>query len=583
MKHLALPCLALALLLSTVTGCGDGLPEAEFTFITGSEHNYLDPQKMSWMHDSRIAECLFEPLMLLEYSDMSHKPGVAERWEISDDRLRYTFHLREDARWSNGDAVTAQDFIYAWQRALLPDLAADYSQLLFHIKGARAFFDWRSQQLAEYARIRAQGTGAAAAEAAESIWALTQDHFANTVGLSAPDARTLVVELEEPTPYFLDLVAFHTFMPVHRASVEPTARVNPDTGMLEADSGYWSDPSRLVSNGAYRLAGREFKEYLHLLANEHYWNKDAVTCESILERIIGDPQNAMLTYRSGGADFWPDLPTASSLAANLLEQERADVHSRTVAGTYFYNFNCQPTLPDGRANPLADVRVRRALSMAIDRATLVKRVTRLDQPVARSFVPPDAIPAYQPPVEQGVDLNVEAARALLAEAGYPQGQGLTGLSILYNTGYGHETIAQAIASMWQHNLGVSVTLSPAEGKSFADRLKNRDYTIARASWFGDYPDPTTWLDKMATGNGNNDAGWSNSEYDALLAKARTQSDPEQRMATLREAEAIVLEEAPMALLYQYVNIYLWDPEKVKGLEMNAWGRWDLHKVEVVEE
>jgi oligopeptide transport system substrate-binding protein len=345
------------------------------------------------------------------------------------------------------------------------------------------------------------------------------------------------------------------------------------------DATYWSDPQRLVTNGPYRLADRRFKRYVHLLANEHYWNRAAMKNGSILERISTDPQNAVMAYDQGKADFLPDVPTASELAADLLRQERRDLHTQPMAGTYFYNFNCEAKLSSGADNPLADARVRRALSMAINRQTLVQKITRLNQPVAQTYIPPDALPDYQPPVEAAVAEDVPAARQLLADAGYPQGRGLDGLSILYNTGHGHETIAQAIQAMWKEQLGVIVTLRGLEGKAFSERLKKRDYTIARASWFGDYPDPTSWLQKMVTGDGNNDCGWSNGEYDALLAEADGEANPIKRMKLLRDAEAIVLREQPMALLYQYVNLYLFDPTKVRGLELNAWARWQLEMVE----
>ncbi|HEX7010672.1 MAG TPA: peptide ABC transporter substrate-binding protein, partial [Phycisphaeraceae bacterium] len=557
--------------------------EADVRFISSSEHNYLDPQKISWLHDSRIAEHLFEPLVVYDFDAMEHRPGVAESWEVSDDGRVWTFHLRREVKWSNGDPVTAQDFLYAWRRALLPDSAADYTRMLFTIEGAQAFFHWRQEQLAQFQQVRQAADGQssdAAQDAAEAVWQLTQEEFARSVGVTTPDDHTLVVRLERPVPYFLDLAAFITFTPVHRASVEQATHVDPNTGMVRTDPTYWSDPNRLVCNGPYRLADRRFKEYVLLKANEHYWNRQTVRNGSILERIISDPQNALLTYQSGGADLWLDVPTASSLAADLLAQNRADVHTQAVAGTYFYNFNCLPTLPDGRANPLADVRIRRALSLAIDREALVKHVTGLNQPIAETFIPPGVIAQYDPPAQESVGFDPQQARELLAEAGYANGRDLTGLSILYNTGQGHERVAQAIQAMWEEHLGVSVPLEGLEVNAFKDRLKSHNFTISRASWFGDYPDPTTWLDKMATGDGNNDCGWSNAQYDALLAQARQEMDQDRRMALLRQAEAILLREQPMALLYQYVNVYLWDADRVQGLRMNPWARWRLEGVVV---
>lgn len=572
--------------LLLLTGCGRSLPPAELTIISGSEHNGLDPQRMSWVHDIRIARCLYEPLVTLDFTDMSLQPAVAQRWEVSDDKLTYTFHLREDARWSNGDPVTADDFVYAWRRAMLPDMAANYTRLMWRIRGAKAFFDFRQEQIARYARAQAGGGdagGETAAEAvsAEELYRRALEEFDRTVGLEAPDDRTLVVELESPTPYFLDLVAMATFMPVHAASVEKTRSINPVSGMVQRDPSYWSDPARLVTNGPYILTARAFRRGLHLEANPRYWNRAAMNNGSINELVITNPQTALQAYEAGRAQAWLDMPSASNLAADLVAQDRDDVAAQTMAGTYFYNFNCSPTLPGvgDRPNPLADARVRRALSMAINREKITHHVTRLDQPIARSFVPPGVLRDYDPPVEAGITFDPDQARRLLAQAGYPGGKGLTGLSILYNNGQGHEYVAQAIKAMWEQTLGVVVTLEGVETKAFSDRLKSRDYTIARASWFGDYPDPTTWLDKMQSRDNNNDPGWANDRYDALLARAAAEPDNAARMALLRDAEAILLRECPMALIYQYVSIYLIKPG-VDGLTPNAWARWELESAAV---
>ena len=557
-----------------LTGCGEAEQDADLTFIIGQEHNHLDPQKMSWLHDIRLAGMLFEPLVEKNYKTMATRPAVATRWDTSDDQTVYTFHLRKDAKWSNGEPVTAGDFKYAWRRAMLPDMAADYTKLMFHIEGARDFFDWRNRQLEQFA----QSDGGQ--QAAQALWDKTRARFDESVGVEAVDARTLRVTLQRPVPYFLDLTAFATFMPVHRASVESATRIDADTAMRRTRSGYWSEPGELVTNGPYKLRRHRFQQDVWVEKNPHYWNRDAVKSATIRERIISDPQNALLTYRSGGADIWPGVPTASDMASELVRQGGPDVHRQQMAGVYFYNFNCEPTLPDGRDNPLAEARVRRALAMAIDRQTIVKRVTQLNQPIARSYVPGDALPNYDPPVDEGVTFDPERARELLAEAGHPDGEGLSGLSILYNTGHGHEMIAQAVQQMWRKHLNVIVSLEPREGKAFSNRLDERDYTIARASWFGDYPDPTTWLQKLTTDSGNNDCGWSNAEYDALLEQAKGETDVERRRRLLREAESILLREQPMALMFQYVNIYLWDPDKVTGLEPNGWARWDFENIAV---
>lgn len=567
---------AILSVIGLLTACGEGVPDADFTYAAGQEHNHLDPVKMSWSHDIRLAHCLYDTLVIFDFNDFVIRPGAAERWERSDDGLIYTFYIRANARWSNGDPVTAQDYIHAWRRAMLPDFAADYTQLMFHIRGAESFFNWRTEQLKQYAELAKTGSGGHA-DAAESLWQLTGDEFQDRVGLSAPDDKTLVVRLTQSTSYFLELVAFSIYMPVHAHSVEAATSVNPRTGMRQTRSDYWSNS---ITNGPYQIAKREFKRYLLLTANDHYWDRAAMKNSRIREDIITNAPTALTAYHAGEVDFLPDMPSAGPIPSDLSRADRPDVHLQKMAGTYFYNFNCQPRLADGRENPLADVRVRRALSMAIDRKIIVKRVTQLNQPIARSYVPVGAIGGYRPPVEDGITFDPVRARQLLADAGYSDGSNLKGLSILYNTNAYHELSAQAIKSMWQEYLGVVVTLEGEEGKAFSVKLKKQDYTIARAAWFGDYADATTFLEKMTTNDGNNDCRWSNEQFDRLIEQAAFEPDPKRRNQVLASAESILLREAPMALIFQYVNLYLYDPQRLHGLRPNAWNRWRFEQVEV---
>jgi oligopeptide transport system substrate-binding protein len=238
-------------------------------------------------------------------------------------------------------------------------------------------------------------------------------------------------------------------------------------------------------------------------------------------------------------------------------------------------------MPDGSKNPLGDVRVRKALSLAVDRQTIVEKITQMRQPIAGTFVPPDMIPGYAPPPRERKLLDIDRAKALLKDAGYTDPATLTGVTILYNTGGGHEQTMQAIKRMWQDNLGVVVNLEAMEVRSFRERLKTQKYTTARASWIGDYRDPTTFLDKYRTGGGNNDSKWSNAEYDALLNQAAGERDEAARMVLLRRAEAILLAEQPILPLYHYITLHVYDPDKVRNLHLNAWNflRLDLVRVQ----
>ena len=573
-------CAAVAL---TLIGCkpqesansNSAKPSADLRFSISGEHNTLDPQKMSWLHDLRIAECLFEPLVRYKLPEVTIEPAAAASWDVSPDGLTYTFHLRPEAQWSNGDPVVARDFIYAWRRSLLPDSAGKYTKFFFNIHGAKDFFKRRSDALSDYVK-----PGEHTLAKAKALLDKTYDDFAKNVGVSSPDDHTIVLLLERPTPYFLELAAFGCFGPNHAKSVEATETINPDTGMVGVDNTYWSDPARIVTNGPYHLSEREFQRYLRMDANPHFWNRAKMRNGSILEMFIEGTDTTMTSYTRNDINWWPEIPSGSQLAADLIEQNRPDIHNTQSAGTYFYSFNCQPTMPDGSPNPLADARVRKALSLAIDRKALVDQVTRVHQPVARSFVPPGCIPGYEPPVDSGDGLDVEKAKKLLADAGYSDPSKIKGLSILYNTGSAHENIAQVIKAGWSERLGVDVSLEGLELRQFSDRFRNKKYTIARASWFGDYRDPTTFLEKFLTDDAGNDSGWSDAKYDKLLDEAGNTSDPKKRMAILRDAETILLSQAPITCVFHYTNLQMYDAKAIEGMDTNPWlfRRLELVKV-----
>lgn len=570
-------------LLFNLNGCGsnsdssnthqvDTNAKADLTFICRVPTNTLDPQKMSWLHDIRIASGLYEPLVRYSLPELTLEGGVASHWQISDDKKTYTFHLRPEAKWSNGDPVIARHFVYAWRRALLPDFAADYASLLFCIEGAHDFFTWRQNQLAKYK----PGSGAKIA------YDKAIEKFTQSVGITAVGNHTLVVKLQRPTPYFIELCAFATLVPNHVKSLDKAMRFDQQTGMLKLPANFWTDSQNLITNGPYILAKHQFKQEILLTANQHWWNKASMNNQSIRQKIIENPQAAILSYQNGHADWIPSLPTASSFAADLVASGRKDVHTNPWAGTYFYSFNCKPKLANGSANPMADPRVRRALSMAIDRKTIVSKITRMNQPVALSFIPPNMIPNYLPPTADGCEFDPLAAKQLLKEAGYDNPAKLRGLSILMNTDGGHEGIAQAISHMWQTHLGINVPLESLEVRSFREKLKKQHYTIARASWMADYRDPTTFLDKYHSQAGNNDAKWLNPQFDRLLRKASQQTDAYKRMNLLQQAESLLLTEQAIAPIFHYINLDVFDPDKVKHHHPNPWNFHRLEQIQVIK-
>lgn len=576
---------AYLLILAVISGGGGGgcgfqseepaIEGGEFRFVTQAALKTIDPQGTSWMADFRMIRCLFEPLLRLHETTFEVEPGVAAAMPtVSDDGLTYTFTLRNDAKWSNGDPVTAGDFVYGWKRAMFPDFAADYSGLFFCIKGAEDFFVWRSQE--QLPRVVAGELTAGAA------WDQAQQRFDQTVGIEAPDDRTLRVTLAQPTAYFSDLASFPTFSPIHEKSADAAVSLNADTGMASLDNDYFRDPRKLVSNGAYFLNRWDPGQRMILDQNPHYWDRASMGNTRLVMSVIEDTSAVMIKYNNGELDWFPQIDTNSPFGAELLQTGREDLHVTQSAGTYFYRFNCRPTI-DGRPNPLADARVRRAFSLAVDRQEIVDAVTRVGQPVALTFVPPGVIPGYVSPVEAGVSFDPDAARKLLAEAGYPGGRGLSGLSILFNTNGGHENSAQAIARMWQTHLGVAVGLESMERVPFSHRTRTGGFTICRSSWYGDYRDSTTFLDMFRKLDGNNDSKYDNPAYDALLKQAAETQDSEQRMELLRQAEAMLLADQPLMPLYHYVTLEMFDENKVEGLVPNAWGNYRLERVRVVRD
>jgi len=324
-------------------------------------------------------------------------------------------------------------------------------------------------------------------------------------------------------------------------------------------------PPHLITNGPYYLAEWSFKRRLRMIANPFYWNRAAVKSRIIDEIAIDDPLAAFRAYDGRQVDWLADV--SGTLVGDMLAQGgRPDLHVFKSFGTYFYTFNCQPALPDGRPNPLADVRVRRALTMAIDKEPIVKNVTRAGQPIAVDYIPPGVFAGYLSP--PGIPMDVSQAQRLLAEAGYPGGKGFPAISLLFNTEADHQAVAQVIHRQWQQNLGINVNMDGVEIKVFAERFNKKDFDIARASWYGDYPDPSTFTDKWRSDSDNNEAGWKNPRYDQLCDLATFDRDPATRLKYFAQAEKILLDDAVIIPLYHYVNTYMFR-SNVTGIPLDS--------------
>ena len=635
--RLLVPFLLLVALIAAAVALDRPPERADLVFVNRGEIFTLDPQRMSWMQDFRMAYSLYEGLVRWNSDDGSIEPAAAESWTISDDGLTYTFRLRHDARWSNGEAVTAHDFVYAWSRAVLPETAADYTMMFFNIAGAKEFFEWRSTELQRLA-TGAGADGSSPREAAESLWDRTEQRFHETVEARALDEHTLRVTLVRPLPYFLDLTAFPAFYPIHRPTVEgwsldadsrATARdrgwhnldtppfsnrrwisLDPVTGSFQQQHG-WSKPGSFVGNGPYILAEWRYKRGLRLQRNPYYHSPHLVQAESVACLSIEDTNTAVMAFETGEIDWLSEV--SAEYQSDMLEQraryieryrrqidellaqgrsmdealaampppdprngERRNIHVLPTFGTDFYSFNCREKLADGRDNPFADARVRRAFVLSVDRHLLVKTVTRLNEPVATTLIPPDSIPGYVSPTGLGFDIS--AARGELQAAGWidrdrngvvenQRGEEFPVVDLLYSTNTArYRDLSLALRDMWQRELGVRVELRGKDNKFFKEDLIRGNFMIGRGRWYGDYGDPTTFLNIFRTGDGNNDRGYSNPRIDELLDQADVERDPHKRMDLLGECERTLFqEEAPMLTICQLVQLYMYEPGELRGL------------------
>lgn len=479
----------------------------------GYEVADLDPHLVTGIAEGDVLRALFEGLVTEDPVDLHPVPGVAERWEISADALTYTFHLRHDARWSDGTPLTAQDFVSSYRRILTPSLAADYANLLYVLQGAEAYHKGATKNFAE-------------------------------VGVTAVDPHTLRLTLGHPAPHFLALLTHWAWSPVPFATIEKYGSAT------ERGNG-WTRVGRLVGNGPFLLKKWQPTQVLAVEKSPTYWDAAQVRLQGIHFYPIDSVDAEERAFRAGQLHLTDALPvgkidTYRASAAHLL---RIDPY----LDTYFYRFNT------ARA-PFNDARVRRALALAVDREAIVEKILRGGQKPAHAFTPPGTA-GYTPAAV--IPTDFAAGRALLKAAGFEGGHGLPRIELLYNNSENHRLIAEAIQEMWRRELGVTVELVNQENKVALAARRSGDYQILRSNWIGDYLDPATFLEVFTTDSGNNYTRWGNPDYDsALFAAART-VDPAARHALFQKAEAMLLEAAPIIPIYYYTHVFLIQPS-VKG-------------------
>jgi oligopeptide transport system substrate-binding protein len=510
----------------------------EVTYNLSTEPAAIDPAITTGIPEANIELQVFDGLTRIDKNNMP-QPAIAKSWTISTDRKTYLFTLR-DAYWTNGTPVTAYDFEYAWKRALSPEIASEYAYQLYYVYGGEAFNKSIKVGSKYYVQaVDAQGNPLTKKEGDKDVAVpdlKKEIDPSKNIGVKALNAKTLKVYLGSSTPYFLNLTAFPTLMPVCKAVVSKNDK-------------WAADVKTYVTNGPFKLIEWSHNEKMVFVKSPTYWDKDKVKLTKITYYMVEDESTALAMFQSGQLDASATVPITE--LPKLVASGEAQIFP--YLGTYYYLVNVTK-------KPFNDVRVRKALLLAINRAGITKSITQGGEVPALGYVPygiADALPgsSFRTAVQEKfyMDNDIATAKTLLAQAGYPNGKGFPSFTILYNTSNRHKSIAEAIQQMWKKNLGITCTLKNEEWGVYMDDRQRLNYSVSRAGWIGDYMDPNTFLDMWVTGGGNNDTGWSNKAYDALIAKAKATADPKARMAALHAAEKILMTDMPILPIYYYTN------------------------------
>lgn len=487
----------------------------------GADPKTIDPALNEEVQAGTTIRNSFEGLMKCDENDKAI-PGVAEKFDLSEDEKVYTFHLRDNAKWSDGKAVTAEDFAYSWKRALDPKTGSPYAYQLYYIVGAEDFNTNKSD--------------------------------GSNLGIKVVDEKTLEVTLNNATPYFPELMAFPTYMPVRK-------------DVVEGNDKWATKPDTYISNGPFKLTEWRQKDALVYSKNEHYWGKDNVKLDTVEYRLIGDQNTAFSAFKTGELDMVDSIPPEEIDAA--VANGTGTIYPQL--GTYYYSINVSGN--EMSKDVLRDPKVTKALNLAIDREAIVKNVTKGGQEAATSFVPSGVKgtdgKAFSKKEYFPAKGDVTAAKKLLAEAGYPGGKGLPTITLMFNTEEAHSQVAQAVQGMWKE-IGVKVELKNQEWKVFQSTRNSKQYEIARHGWVGDYVDPITFLDLFVTGAGTNDAGYSNDKYDELIAASKAELDPAKREQLLKDAEEVILEDMPIIPIYYYTQPKAMQ-KNIKGVKVSQLG------------
>ncbi|MBL9194373.1 MAG: peptide ABC transporter substrate-binding protein [Opitutaceae bacterium] len=516
-SFLLLAAAAALAVLSALSGCKPSAPSGSLQVLhvgNSTEPADLDPQTVTGRPESDVIRTLIEGLIIPDPKTLDPRPGVAERWEVSADGLTYTFHLRADAVWSDGRAITSRDFVDSWKRMLTPALAAEYAYNLYVVAGAEAYHKGR---LTDF----------------------------GATGFQAPDARTVRITLDHPTSYFLNLLLHTSWYPVPLHVVEKF-------GGLARKGTAWTRPENHVGNGPFVLKEWRQNQKVIVARSPTYWNRAAVKLDEVHLYATDNADTEERMFRTGQLHIARQVPL--SKIDTYRTENPAALRVEPFLATAYVRVNT-------KRPHLADPRVRRALALAIDRESLCRNVLRGTKFPARSLTPPGTA-GFTPPVGFADDLA--EAKKLLAEAGFPEGRGLPPIEALYPTSDNGRIIMEAIQQMWRKGLGIDARLLNQEWKVYIDSLNTLSFDVSWSAWVGDYADPMTFLDLMTTDSGNNRTGWSNKAFDALVVEARQSLAVPARHALYGRLEEMLARESPVLPLYVYSSVSLVHP-RVQGV------------------
>lgn len=518
--------LSAALTMSAVVGCsssgndagGDGVV---LNVNVGPEPATIDPAKNSAADGATLINHAFEGLMKLD-KDGKIVEGQAAKYEVNDDQTVYTFTLRDDAKWSDNKDVTAEDFVYAWQRLVNPETGADYNYMIDMVLNANEIMEGKKKP--------------------------------EELGIKAIDEKTVEITLASQTPYFLEVCAFPATFPVRKDIVE----ANGDT---------WStDPETYIGNGPYKLKSWEHQSKMTYVQNENYYGVEDLGPDTINFVLMEDQNTILSAFKNGEILMGDDLPSEE---IDAMKDNGLKIESQL--GTYYLSINTQKDV-------LNNEKVREALSLAIDRNYIVEKVAKGGQIPADTFVPTgltdsDGNTEFHENATKWYDVddykgNVKKAKELLKEAGYENGKGLPSIELMCNPG--NEPIMEAVQNMWKENLGVNSTISSQDWNVFIQTRKDGDFQVARDGWLADYNDPISFIDMWVTGGGNNNAHWSNAEYDKLVQEIKSTTDSAKRYELMHKAEDILAKDSPVIPLYYYTDLYLIS-DKLEGMYTSPLG------------